>query len=119
MITSRLRGRAGGRFGTRTGGVLFLCAACLAGCSSYGAARLQSNPSGAEVVDLANDNLIATTPQDVSWADHTKGPKMITVRFQKIGYVDKVTSFTVDIAYLSQEKALLNAKPILVELEKK
>jgi hypothetical protein len=99
--------------------VLLLCAACMAGCTYYGAVRLQSTPAGAEVVNLADDNLIGTAPQEVYFSSMSSGPKMVTVRFQKLGYADKTTAFTVEINQSSKEKALLNAKAVQVELEKK
>lgn len=93
-----------------------LLAASLAGCSSYGAARIQSTPSGAEVVNLEDDSLLGTTPVIVHWKTDREESKLITVRFHKSGYEDKVTAFWVNMRHGSRSDAESDPQNVKVEL---
>jgi len=99
--------------------MLFVVAvlASVAGCAKYGAANIQSRPPGAEVINLEDDSILGRTPVKVWWTSDSSDPKYINVRFQKPGFRDKVTAFWVNMRHGSQEEALENASPVLVELE--
>ena len=90
----------------------------ISGCSSYGAARLISEPPGAEVVNLEDDSLLGTTPVMIHWKNDREESKLITVRFHKDGYDDKVTAFWVNMRHSSRAKAENEPQPVKVELKK-
>ena len=71
------------------------CGCLLVGCAGSGAnVHLKSIPSEVEVVDLGDNTLLGMTPIDRSWGGEEDEPKLITVRFQKIGYRDRIETFT-------------------------
>ena len=91
----------------------------ISGCSSYGAAKIQSVPSGAEVINLEDDSLLGRTPVIVHWKNDREESKLITVRFQKSGYSDKVTAFWVNMRHSSKANAENEPQTVNVELKKK
>jgi len=91
----------------------------LPACAFYGAARIRSNPPQAEVISLDDDTLLGTTPFVAFWKSSNEGAKMITVRFQKIDYKNKVTAFTIHITHSSKESALASPQDVDVQLERK
>ena len=91
----------------------------LSGCASYGAARIQSVPPGAEVVNLEDDSLLGTTPVLVHWKTDRQESRLITVRFQKAGFNDKVTAFWVNMRHNSRESAEQDPQNVKIELEQK
>jgi len=91
----------------------------VSGCSSYGAARIQSIPAGAEVVNLEDDSLLGTTPVMIHWKNDREESKLITVRFHKPGYEDKVTAFWVNLRHSSRADAENQPQPVKVELKPK
>lgn len=90
-----------------------------AGCSSYGAAKIQSVPSGAEIVNLEDDSLLGTTPVMIHWKNDREESKLITVRFRKPGYDDKVTAFWVNMRHSSRVDAEKSPQAVKVELKPK
>lgn len=90
----------------------------VSGCSSYGAASLLSEPMGAEVVNLEDDSLLGTTPVMVHWKNDREESKLITVRFHKTGYDDKVTAFWVNMRHSTRAKAEKEPQAVKVELKK-
>jgi hypothetical protein len=91
----------------------------ISGCSSYGAAKIQSIPSGAEVVNLEDDSLLGTTPVMIHWKNDREESKLITVRFHKTGYNDKATSFWVNMRHSSRADAEKEPQTVKVELKPK
>lgn len=90
----------------------------ISGCSSYGAARILSEPAGAEVVNLEDDSLLGTTPVMVHWKNDREESKLITVRFHKSGFDDKVTAFWVNMRHSSRAKAENEPQAVKVEMKK-
>lgn len=90
----------------------------ISGCSSYGAARIVSEPTGAHVVNLEDESLLGTTPVMVHWKNDREESKLITVRFHKSGYDDKVTAFWVNMRHSSRAKAEKEPQAVKVELKK-
>jgi len=90
----------------------------ISGCSSYGAARILSDPAGAEVVNLEDDSLLGTTPVMVHWKNDREESKLITVRFHKSGFDDKVTAFWVNMRHSSRAKAENEPQAVKVEMKK-
>jgi len=88
----------------------------LAGCSSYGAARIESLPDGAEVINLEDDSLLGTTPVLVHWKSDREESRLITVRFHKAGYQDKVTAFWVNMRHGSRSVAEEQPQVVKIEL---
>ena len=91
----------------------------VSGCASYGAAKIQSVPSGAEVINLEDDSLLGRTPVIVHWKNDREESKLITVRFQKSGYNDKVTAFWVNMRHGSRADAESDPQTVNVELQQK
>lgn len=89
------------------------------GCASYGAAKIQSTPSGAEIVNLEDDSLLGTTPVMIHWKNDREESKLITVRFHKPGYNDKVTAFWVNMRHSSKADAEKSPQAVKVELKPK
>jgi|GEM_PF-5413439 len=89
-----MRGYVRGRF--RTGAVLaLLCTLMFFGCAgSRSNVHFKSIPPDVEVVDLESNTLLGMTPIDSSWGGKRNKPKLITVRFQKIGYIDRIETFS-------------------------
>jgi len=65
-----------------------------AGCASGPNVHFRSIPSSVEVVDLGNNELLGMTPVDGSWGGKKDKPRLVTVRFQKIGYQDRIETFS-------------------------
>lgn len=76
--------------------LILLLFSCLSlSCRSTGGnVHLRSIPPEVEVVDLEDNTLLGITPCDSSWGGTGKKPKLITVRFQKPGYRDRIMTFT-------------------------
>jgi hypothetical protein len=91
----------------------------ISGCSSYGAAKIQSLPSGAEVVNLEDDSLLGTTPVMIHWKNDREESKLITVRFHKPGYEDKATAFWVNMRHSSRADAEKSPQAVKIELKSK
>ena len=94
--------------------IVILTIAIISGCAHYGAARIVSNPAGAEVINLDDGTLLGTTPTTVWWKDSGGNRKNITVRFKKPGYKEKVTQFWLSMRHTSEKQA--RAEPQLVEV---
>jgi len=99
--------------------LIFVLLLGISGCSSYGAAKIQSLPSGAEVVNLEDDSLLGTTPVMIHWKNDREESKLITVRFHKPGYDDKVTAFWVNMRHSSRVDAEKSPQAVKVELKPK
>jgi hypothetical protein len=116
-MTYQLRGRRG-TAGLRLASII-ACSLLFTGCASYyGAARLQSNPPGAEVVNLEDDTALGITPVSVWWKGDSNKPKFINVRFKKPGYRSKVTAFWINLRHSSRADAEADPQTVNVQLEK-
>lgn len=89
----------------------------LGGCSYHGAAFIQSQPSGAEVVNVDDDTVLGVTPFKVWWREDSQDKKRINVRLQKEGFRDKVTSFWVTLRHSSKSEALDEPQHVEVTLD--
>ncbi len=75
--------------------LLLLLSGMPAACrSTKGNVILKSIPPGAEVVDLGDNTLLGITPCDTAPGGTRRKPKLVTVRFQKHGYQDRLMTFT-------------------------
>lgn len=86
-------------------------------CVRHGAALIVSEPEGAEVVDLSDDIVLGVTPVKVWWKDR-EHRLFVNVRLQKEGYLDKTTSFWVNLDHATRDEALDSAAPVKVILDK-
>ena len=98
------------------GAMLFL-SGC-AGSTQFGAAKISSNPEGAEVVNLRDNSHLGTTPMKVSFAGDADSSELVTIQLRKIGYIDKITSFWINKRHKTAIEADDNAIDISVTLEK-
>jgi len=93
---------------------IFLCFTLSACASHYGAARIVSNPPGAEVIDSDDGTLLGVTPLTVWFKDDSAVRQTKTLRLKKPGYYQKVSAFWLSMRHKNQEAA--NANPQLVEV---
>lgn len=102
---------------------LLLCLAALMGASGcakktmYGAVKFESEPAGAEVVNLKDDATLGVTPVVVTWETSDGAPQYVTVQVRKSGYLEDITSLWVNTRHESREAANSEAQPIFVELK--
>ena len=105
---------------------LFFCFALLlmagltaCGKTTYGVAKIESIPSGAEVVDLKDDAHLGRTPLYVTWEGDDGSIRHATVELRKEGYMEKITAFWVKMRHETKEAATEDAQPVVVELKKR
>ncbi len=94
---------------TRTNRILLctLALAMLSGCASYyGAARITSEPSGAEVINLKDGTILGVTPTTVWWKTGSSDRQHISLRLKLDGYYDKVAPFWLSMRHKSQSEAM-------------
>jgi len=94
----------------------------LAGCGQtmYGVAKIDSIPPGAEVINLKDDTHLGITPLLVTWeSDNGKAAKHATVELRKSGYIEKITSFWVQMRHKTKEDAAKEPQPVTIELNKR
>jgi hypothetical protein len=101
---------------TAAGAMLFL-SGC-AGSAQFGAAKINSDPEGAEVVNLRDNSHLGTTPVNVSFAGDAGTSEFVTIQLRKQGYIDKITTFWVNKRHKTAFEADDNAIDISVTLEK-
>ncbi|MEO0367202.1 MAG: hypothetical protein AAF197_00295 [Pseudomonadota bacterium] len=92
--------------------ILLALSACASG-PYYGAAKIVSEPSGAEVINLKDGSLLGITPTTVWWKEPTSDQQEITLRLKLDGYYDKVAPFWLSMRHETQQSAL--DSPTLVE----
>lgn len=98
---------------------ILACSLLFAGCASYyGAAKIQSHPPGAEVVNLEDDTSMGITPVEIWWKGSTSKPKFVNVRFKKPGYRTKASAFWVNLRHASRADAEADPQTVDVQLEK-
>lgn len=92
----------------------------LSACAShYGAARIVSDPPGAEVINLDDGTVIGVTPLTYWWKDGSGNRQHIPVRLKKAGYYEKVSSFWLSMRHKSQAAATQNPDLVEIALQKK
>lgn len=93
----------------------------LTACSQtmYGVVKIESIPSGAEVVNLKDDTHLGMTPLLVTWESDDDETIYATVELRKIGYIEEITSFWVKLRHETKEDATLEPQPVTVELKKR
>ena len=100
-----------------------LCLAALLGASGcakktmYGAVKFESDPPGAEVINLRDDASLGVSPVVVTWETSDGAPQYVTVQMRKSGYLEDITSFWVNTRHESREEAQNEAQPIFIELK--
>lgn len=89
---------------------------CLSGCSThYGAAKIVSTPSGAEVTDGEDGRVIGHTPLTMHWKSANANRQTIILKLKKPGYYDKTSSFWLEMRKRNAKTAA--AEPQLVEIK--
>jgi len=93
----------------------------LTACSQtkYGVVKIESIPPGAEVINLKDDTTLGMTPLLVTWEAGDDTAKHATVELRKLGYVEEITSFWVNMRHKSKEEASLDPQPVTIELKKR
>ncbi len=93
----------------------------MAGCASspkYGAAKINSTPAGAEVINLKDDSNLGVTPVKVTFRGEADTAELVTIQLRKSGYLDRITSFWINRRHDTPKAAGDNAIDIQVGLEK-
>ncbi len=98
-------------------GTVLVFSGC-AGSTKFGAAKISSEPQGAEVVNLRDNSHLGTTPVKVSFAGDAGSSEYVTVQLRKAGYIDKITTFWINKRHETAMEADENAIDISVSLEK-
>ena len=92
----------------------------LSGCATYyGATRIQSVPSGAQVIDMEDGSIVGVTPTLYLRKDNSDLRQTIIIRFKKDGYYDKTSSFWMEMRLTSAEDAKKNSALVEIELQDK
>ncbi len=100
--------------------ILFvLCSMTACAQTKYGVVKIVSIPAGAEVINLKDDTHLGLTPLLVTWEDEEDVARNATVELRKVGYVEKITTFWVNIRHDTKEAAVLEPQPVTIELKKK
>lgn len=95
-----------------------LCA--LSGCAShYGAMRIDSSPSGAQVISLEDNSVVGVTPVVLVMKGSNERRQHIIVRLLKDGFYEKTDSFWMEMRHRSPEKAGQDAQEFKITLEEK
>ena len=101
-----------------TAGCWIMLAACVQTQDTpYGTARIVSEPSGAKVVNLEDNEAIGTTPMEYTWKTDDGKAEYIQLVLTRQGYADTVTSFWVNPRYDSEKAAAENPQSITVPLD--
>lgn len=90
----------------------------LSACAHHGAANIQTQPPGAEVVDAKTGVIMGVTPVKVWWKESSQTRKFVNIRIQKDGYQDKTSSFWVTLRHSSRQSALEGAQSVEMTLDK-
>lgn len=91
----------------------------LSACAgNHGAALIESQPAGAEVVNAKTGVILGVTPVKVWWQDDGESRLFVNIRVQKPGYQDKTNSFWVTLRHKNREDALSDPQSVKMILDK-
>ena len=99
--------------------ILFISMILSACASHYGAARITSIPAGAEVVSGKDGSSLGVTPTTVIWKEGNDNRQHLILRFQKDGYLEKVSSFWLHMRHSSASDAKQDPDHVEVVLQKR
>jgi hypothetical protein len=86
--------------------------------SHYGAAKIVSSPSGAQVISAGDGSVIGTTPMTYRWKNGNGNRKTIIIKLKKAGYYEKTSSFWLDMRARNLKAALAAADSVEIEMQK-
>jgi len=98
--------------------LLLVLSGCAGSQPEYGAAKINSAPEGAEVVNLKDSSQLGITPVLVSFVGEAGTAEFVTIQFRKTGYIDRIATFWVNRRHKTVQEADDNAIDIIVNLEK-
>ena len=91
----------------------------MSACAShYGAAKIISSPSGAQVISADDGSVIGTTPMTFRWRNGNGNRETIIVKLKKAGYYEKTSSFWLDMRARNLKTALAAADSVEIEMQK-
>jgi len=92
----------------------------ISACASQnnGAALIETQPSGAEVVNVKTGVVLGVTPVKVWWRDDGESRLFVNIRVQKSGYQDKTNSFWVNLRHKTREDALEDPQNVKMIMQK-
>lgn len=99
--------------------ILIAASLFLSACAgNHGAAMIESQPEGAEVVNAKTGVILGVTPVKVWWQEDGESRLFINIRVQKPGYQDKTNSFWVTLRHKNREDALNDPQSVKMILDK-
>jgi len=99
---------------------LLLTLLAATGCAShYGAMRVDSTPSGAQVISLEDNSVVGVTPVILVMKGSSERRQHVIVRLHKDGFYDKTDSFWMEMRHRTHKEASQQAQQFKVELNKK
>lgn len=84
------------------------------GCTYYGAYRIQSEPPGAMIYDMASGIYLGTTPFESIMTSQERSNKQVVIRGEIEGYDDARMSFVIPLKYLNELEAQKRVSVIYV-----
>jgi hypothetical protein len=100
---------------------LLFAAFLLPGCGvshKYGVAKINSTPSGAEIINLKDSTNLGSTPAQVMFKGEADTSELVTIQLRKVGYADRIATFWINRRHPTVDQAEQGAIDIHVELEK-
>lgn len=94
---------------------LLIAIVSLSACAAhYGAAKITSSPSGAQVINGEDGSIIGTTPVTMNWKNSNGSRQTIILKLNKPGYYEKTSSFWLEMRKRNAKAA--NSDPQLVDV---
>ncbi len=91
----------------------------LSACAAhYGAAKIVSTPSGAQVINGEDGSIIGTTPVTMRWKNASGNRQTIILKLKKPGYYEKTSSFWLDMRKRNAKAATDNPQLVEIEMQK-
>ena len=98
---------------------LVVASASLSACSAhYGAAKIVSSPSGAEVTSGEDGSVIGHTPLTMHWKNSSGSRQTIILKLKKAGYYEKTSSFWLEMRSRNAKAATANSQLVEIEMQK-
>lgn len=91
----------------------------LSGCAyHHGAAYIQTDPPGAQVINMDDSSVLGITPVKIWWRESAEQRKFVNILVHKAGYRDKTTSFWVTLRHGNRQSALSDPQNVDIEMDK-
>jgi len=95
--------------------ILIFLSACAA---HHGAAVINSNPPGAQVISTETGELLGVTPLLLRWKENTGMRQQVSVRLNKEGYYSKTDAFWLDMNFRNAKDAQKGAAEVVIPMRR-